>query len=390
MILAASSGVALLELGAVLLTLAVLARGAYRVGLSPVPLYLGVGLLLGESGPFGLGVSQQFIETGAAIGVVLLLFLLGLEYGPPELLAALRVQAPSGLVDLALNATPGVLAGLALGWTPLEATLLGGVTYISSSGIIAKLLGDLGRTANRETPAVLSILIIEDLVMAFYLPLVAGLVAGGTVLATTGSVTLAMVLVVVILLFAIRLGPGLSRLVFSPSPEVLLFTVLGLTLLIAGIAEEAQVSAAVGAFLVGIALSGPAAERSEPLLRPLRDLFAASFFVFFGLEIDLTRLPEVIVPALLLAGVTIVTKTATGWWAAARDGVGRRGRWRAGATLIAHGEFSIIIAELGLAAGVDDRLPVLAAAYVLVLAVVGPIAARVVEPLLDRLAPSDT
>lgn len=385
MILAATgTGVVLLELGAIILVLGVLGRLAGRVGLSPVPLYLCVGLLLGDDAPLDLGASAEFIETAAAIGVALLLFLLGLEYTADELFSTLRAQAPAGAVDLVLNFTPGLLAGLMLGWSPLAAFVLGGVTYISSSGIIAKLLGDLNRLGNRETPVILSILVIEDLVMAFYLPLTAGLLAGGSAIATGTSVLTAAVVVLVVMAGARWLGPAFSRLVLSESSEVLLFTVLGLTLVIAGIAEELQVSAAVGAFLVGIALSGPAAERSEPLLLPLRDLFAASFFVFFGLQIDLGAVPGALPVAVALAVVTATTKLYTGWWAARRAGVGTRGRWRAGATLVARGEFSVIIAGLAAVEGVNDDLPAVTAAYVLVLAVAGPIAARVIDPILAR------
>ncbi|MCB1017685.1 MAG: cation:proton antiporter [Acidimicrobiales bacterium] len=378
---AAGSATVLIELGLVLLALAVLGRVAERLGISPVPLYLFVGLALGDSGPFRLDVSSEFIETGATVGVVLLLFLLGLEYSPAELVPTLRANAPAGAVDLAANLLPGAALGLVLGWTLVEALLLGGVTYISSSGIVAKLLADLGRTGNRETPAILSILVIEDLVMAVYLPLVAGLLAGGALLATGVSVAVAVAIVAVIMVVAVRLGPTLSRWLFTRSAEVLLLSVLGAALLVAGLAEEAQVSAAVGAFLVGIAVSGPTEEQARPLLLPLRDLFAAAFFVFFGLEVDVARLPDVVVPALVLAAVTAGTKVATGWWAARRIGVGSRGRRRAGVTLIARGEFSIIIAELGRAAGVVDDLPVLAAAYVLILAVVGPLATRFTEPV---------
>ena len=385
MILAATgTGVVLLELGAIILALGVLGRLAGRVRLSPVPLYLGVGLLLGEDAPLDLGASAEFIETGAAIGVALLLFLIGLEYSADELFSTLRAQAPAGAVDLALNFTPGLLGGLLLGWSPLASFVLGGVTYISSSGIIAKLLGDLGRLGNRETPVVLSILVIEDLVMAFYLPLTAGLLAGGSAVATGTSVLTAVVVVVVVMAGARWLGPAFSRLILTESSEVLLFTVLGLTLVIAGIAEELLVSAAVGAFLVGIALSGPAAERAEPLLLPLRDLFAASFFVFFGLQIDLGAVPSVLPVAALLAAVTAATKVFTGWWAAGRAGIGRRGRWRAGVTLIARGEFSVIIAGLAAVEGVGDDLAAVTAAYVLILAVAGPVAARVIEPILAR------
>jgi CPA2 family monovalent cation:H+ antiporter-2 len=383
MVLAATgTGETLVELGAVLIVLAILCRIAHRIGLSPIPLYLLAGLVVGEGGIVDLGPTRDFIEVAAAVGVVLLLFLLGLEYSATELLDTLKSQAPSGAVDVALNFTPGFVAGLLLGWTPVEATVLGGVTFITSSGIVAKVLDDLGRLGNRETPVVLSILVMEDLVMAFYLPLVAGLLVGGSALATTGSIAAALVAVVVVIAAARWLGPTLSRWIFSQSSEALLLSILGLTLLVAGVAEELQVSAAVGAFLVGIALSGPAADRAEPLLRPLRDVFAAAFFVLFGLETDPAALPDGLAPAAALALVTAATKVATGWWAARRAGVGPRGRWRAGATLIPRGEFSVVIAGLAVAAGSDSEVGSLAADYVLILAFVGPVAARVVEPIM--------
>jgi CPA2 family monovalent cation:H+ antiporter-2 len=247
------------------------------------------------------------------------------------------------------------------------------------------VLGELGRIGNRETPVVLSILVIEDLAMAAYLPLVTGLLMGGGLLAGALPVAVALATVALVLLVALRYGETLSRLVFSPSDEVLLLVILGLALVVAGIAERLNVSAAVGAFLVGIALSGNAAEAAHSLLTPLRDLFAAVFFVFFGLQTDPRSIPPVALAAAALALVTAVTKVATGWWAARRAGVGARGRWRAGAALVARGEFSIVIAGLAVAAGLEPRLGPLATTYVLVLAVLGPVLARFVEPLAARV-----
>jgi len=172
----------LLELGGVILGLGILGRVAGRLGLSPIPLYLLAGLAFGKGGLLPLVTATEFIQTGAELGVILLLLLLGIEYSAEELTASLRRSAGAGLVDLALNFTPGLAAGLLLGWPPLAAVVLGGVTYVSSSGIAAKLLGDLGRLGNRETPIVLSILVVEDLAMAAYLPILAGLLAAGSVL----------------------------------------------------------------------------------------------------------------------------------------------------------------------------------------------------------------
>jgi monovalent cation:H+ antiporter-2, CPA2 family len=382
---AASEDIAVIfiELGAIIVALGLAARFARWREFSPIPLYLIAGLAFGTGGVAPLNLSEDFIEIGAEIGVILLLFMLGLEYSGDELRTSLRANLPSGLVDMGLNFTPGLLAGLLLGWEPVAAILLGGVTYISSSGVIAKLLDDLDRLGNRETPAVLSILVIEDLVMAVYLPLVAVLLVGAGMAAGMVSLAIAVTTAIVVLVLAMRYGETMSRYISSTSDEVVVLTVFGLIVLVAGIAQQLQVSSAVGAFLVGIALSGPVAERARQLLSPLRDLFAAVFFVFFGLQIDPGGIPAVAGIAVVLGVVTGATKVLTGWYAARRAGVQTRGRFRAGATLIARGEFSIVIAGLGVAAGVERQLGTLAAAYVLLMAIAGPLAARWVEPIVQ-------
>ena len=375
----------LIELGLVVLALGTIARLAHALALSPIPFYLVAGLAVGEGGFADLHLSEGFIELGAEIGVVLLLFTLGAEYDADEFRTGLRDGLPAGCVDALANFAPGLVAGVLLGWDIRAAVVLGGVTYVSSSGVVAKVLADLGRLGNRETPSILTVLVLEDLAMAIYLPVVAALLLGGGWLAGVGSVGLALFTVVVVLVVALRHGRVLTRIVASGSDEVLLLTVLGLTLVVAGVAEELQVSAAVGAFLVGIALSGPVSRRAGTLLGPLRDLFAATFFLFFGLQVNPASLPGAAAVAVALGVVTAGTKLATGMWAAARAGVGRRGRLRAGAALIARGEFSIVIAGLGVAAGVEADLGPVAAGYVLLLAGAGPVLAK----YADRLVPGE-
>ncbi|MFF0965838.1 cation:proton antiporter [Streptomyces sp. NPDC003703] len=379
------SAVFLIEFGAILLGLGLLGRFAGRLRFSPIPLYLLAGLAFGEGGLLPLGASEEFVAIGAEIGVILLLLMLGLEYTASDLVSNLKTQYPAGLVDATLNALPGALMALLLGWGPVAAVVLAGVTWVSSSGVIAKVLGDLGRLGNRETPVVLSILVLEDLSMAVYLPIVTALLAGSGLAA--GSVTLGIALGVagLVLLLAVRFGRHISRFVSSDDPEKLLLVVLGLTLLVAGVAQQLQVSAAVGAFLVGIALSGEVAEGAHHLLSPLRDLFAAVFFVFFGLHTNPADIPPVLLPALALAAVTTLTKIATGYWAAKRAGISAKGRWRAGGTLVARGEFSIVIAGLAVTAGTEASLGPLATAYVLILVILGPLTARWTEPLARRL-----
>ncbi len=371
---AAHAAVSFVELGCAVIGLALLARIANRWGFSAIPLYLLAGLAFGNGGLAPLNVSETFIHGGAEIGVLLLLFMLGLEYTGEQLKTSLRGGFAAGLLDFALNFPPGLVAGLLLGWKPLPAVLLGGVTYISSSGVIAKVLAELQRLNFPETSLVLSVLVIEDLAMAVYLPLVAVIIVGGGPTRLFLSVAIAVIAVGVVLFAAIRYGGAFSRFVANESDEVVLLTTLGTVLLVAGIAERLQVSAAIGAFLVGIAVSGHLAEQSHRLLAPLRDLFAAFFFFFFGLEIDPASLKSALALAIALGVVTAITKVLTGYWAGARAGLDRRERLRAGTALVARGEFSIVIAALGV--GLEPRLGPLSAAYVLFLAILGPICAR--------------
>ncbi|HEX6229922.1 MAG TPA: cation:proton antiporter [Solirubrobacterales bacterium] len=375
----------LLELGALLLTLGLLARLADRVRLSPIPLYLIVGLVLGQISDEPISFSGETIEVGADIGLALLLFMLGLEFTAEELTDSMRRSLRPGLLDIALNLTPGLVVGLLLGWDPVAALLLGGVTYISSSGVISKVLSDLGRLGNRETPAVLSLLVFEDLAMVAFLPLAAVLIAGADVLDGIGLVALAAAVATGALYLAIRHGETLSRALDTRSDEVFILTTLGLVLLAAGAAEELRLSAAVGAFLAGLAISGQVSEQARSLMAPLRDLFAAAFFIFFALQIDASSLPPVGLTIAALTVLTAATKLITGWFAAETIGARAQGRIRAGTVLMARGEFSIVIAGLGVTAGIEPDLGAVAAGYVLITALLAPLLTRWAAPIARRL-----
>ncbi|MBF6217649.1 MULTISPECIES: cation:proton antiporter [Nocardia] len=380
------TALALIELGAVLFVLGMLGRVAGRVGMSPIPLYLLGGVAFGQGGVIELRAAYDFGHVAGEIGVVLLLLLLGLEYTAAELVTGLRRSWPAGLVDIVVNASPGAVVALMLGWGVNGAITLAGVTYISSSGIVAKVLDDLGRLGNRETPVILSILVFEDLAMAVYLPILTTVLAGLSWVSGLRALALALITITLVLVVALRYGRYVSSVVDSADREVFLLTLLGAALLVAGVSSALSVSAAVGAFLLGIAISGSTAHAAAKLLEPLRDLFAAIFFVAFGLSTEPRAIPPVLGWAIALAAVTLVTKMATGWWAAAREGIRPMGRARAGAALVARGEFSIVIAGLAVSAGaMDGQLTALASTYVLLMAVLGPIAARVVEPMVALL-----
>ena len=369
----------LVEVGAVLLGLSLLSRLADRIGISAIPFYLLAGLAFGVGGFVPLEAGNEFFTFGSELGVILLLVMLGLEYSPTELISSLKQSRRAGILDVLLNAVPGAACALILGWGPVAAVALAGITWVSSSGVIAKVLRDLRRLGNRETPTILSILVIEDLAMAFYLPVLSALVIGTGVLVGGAALLVAVLVVAVILYLALRHGRVISGLFAANHSESLLLGVLGLTMLVAGIAQEVNVSAAVGAFLVGIALSGRVAHNAQQLLAPLRDLFAAIFFVFFGLSTEPASIPSVLLPAAILAVVTIATKTLTGYAAAAAAGIGLPGRWRTGFALTPRGEFSIVIAGLAAGSGIEPRLAPLATAYVLLTVIAGPILARMTD-----------
>jgi CPA2 family monovalent cation:H+ antiporter-2 len=310
--------------------------------------------------------------------VLLLLLALGLEYTGDELRNGLRTGAPAGVADALLNFAPGLACGLLLGWELIPSLLLGGVCWISSSAVVAKIVDDFGWLANRETPAVLNLLVLEDLAMAVYLPVIGALVAGRAFDETAVSVVFALFAVAVIMTLALRYGDALSGLLSGASDESLLLTIFGVTLLVGGLAEQVQVSAAIGAFLVGLALSGPVQRRAGALIGPLRDLFAATFFLFFSFQLRPSTLLSVALPALGLALVATASKFASGWIACRPLDIGRRGRLRAGASLVARGEFSIVIASLGATTANADDLSAVAATFVLITAVAAPLIAKFV------------
>jgi CPA2 family monovalent cation:H+ antiporter-2 len=360
----------------VLLGLAVLARLGGRYGVPAVPFYLLAGLAFGEGGLLPLDTTRDFVELGAEIGLILLLFMLGLEYSARELIAGVRASPLPGFVDLA-NGLPGFIAGMLLGWGLAPSLILGGITYITSSGIVAKLLRDLGKERTPEGRLVVSLLLIEDLVMVLVLPVVGAFVLGGADPSAFGWAVLAVAVVGLVLAAAVRIEAPLARVLRGRSDEALLLSVLGFALLVAGIAESLRISAAIGALLAGILLSGPLARSARTVLSPLRDLFAALFFFFEGLAVPPDSLSPLILPAASLGLVGAATKIATGRWAAGRAGLDRPASLRTGILMMPRGEFSVALAALG--AALEPRLVPLAVAYVVFLAIATPVAYRLRE-----------
>ena len=371
-----------LEFGLLILGLGIIARLARRWEISAVPFYLLAGLLFGEGGLSLVDSSDALVPTLAELGVILLLLLLGLEYSGDELVQTAQRQSRSGVIDLIANSVPGALVGFAFGWGLPGALALAGVTYISSSGIVAQVIRDLRWRRNPETKPVVSVLVLEDLVMAPYLPILTVVLTGTGLLTGLISVSVALIVVAVVIIITLKGDTSFKRLFNASEPVGLLLIVFGAAVAAAGLAGLVQFSPAVAAFLVGLLLTGELAEVARRRLDPLRELFAAIFFVYFGLSTDISNLPAVLLPAAGLALLTIGTKFVTGWFAAATVEGGTISRLRAGALLSARGEFSVIIAGLVAVSGIlPPTFQAFVAAYVLITAFAAPFLARWAEPI---------
>ena len=377
-------GLILGELGSVLIGLGIAALIATRIRLSVVPIFLLAGLFFGEGGIFALELSDQFLDLGAQWGAILLLLMLGLEYSAQELFDSVRVRRSLGLIDIVVNFLPGFLIGYVLGWGTAGALALGGITYVSSSGIASQFIKDSRLEANESTKRAVSVLVIEDLVLAPYLPVLSAVLASLGVLSGLISVSIALIITGMALLIGARGFHIPHAPLIMGDSATLLLTVFGSALVASGLATFFGFSGAVAAFLVGLLLTGDVAIVARVRLAPLRDIFAAIFFLFFGLSTNPADIPGVLLPALILTLLGIGSKYLTAWWAV-KDLEEENARWRAAALLIPRGEFSIVIAGLAATTVFAVELQALTLTYVILTTFVSSIIIRQVSPQPEKL-----
>jgi CPA2 family monovalent cation:H+ antiporter-2 len=365
------------ELAATVALLAALGLVAGRFGLSAIPAYLLAGLLLGPNEPKALSLIQPSDVTDfvAQLGIVFLLFFLGLEFSAGRLLRSGRHVGIGGSIDLLVNAGIGLVIGVVAFGAHLGAFVLAVAVYVSSSAITVKALIDFKRLADDETDLVLAILVFEDLVLAFALGFVGG--AGGGAGATAVLVAKAAAFIVASLAAARWLSRPLDVVLDRLPRESLLLAVVAFVVGMAAVSSELGLSEAIGALTAGIVLADTSVrEEIEERFFSFRDLFAALFFFVFGLSIDVGALGRT--GWLLTAAVvaTVVGKTAAGYAAGIVGALGRRQSLNAGVALIAHGEFTVVVAqvasqnhEIGAATRAD--LVAFSGLYVLATATVG-------------------
>lgn len=359
---------------------------AGRLAFSAIPIFIGAGILLGPNDPLitSLVEPSEGTDLLARIGIVLLLFFLGLEFSLERITGARRLVVVGGLVDLAVNAGAGIVLGLVLLGPGPEAVLFAGLVYISSSGIVTRALFDLRRLADDETDLVLGVLVFEDLAIALFLGIAAALATGEAVggLAIAGTASLALAFVAAFLALSRFAHLAIDRVAPRLDREQVLLGALGVAIGGAALGELAGLSEAVGALLAGILLSGSEVrDQIEQQLLGLRDFAAAIFFFSFGLEIDLAQIDDAGVWLIAAVPVAVLAKAIGGFLAGRVTGFSRRQSVNVGSALVARGEFTIILAQLA-AAGVAldpefrDKVASFAGLFVLATAVVGVVLMR--------------
>ncbi|MFC6864407.1 cation:proton antiporter [Halomicroarcula sp. GCM10025817] len=374
-----------LTAGLFLTCLAVGGLLALRVGQSVIPAYILVGVLLGPFAPSVGGVSltliesPEFIRLLADLGVVLLLFFVGLELGLASLIQKRTRFTRAGAIDVGISFPVGILVGLFFGFTLLEALFVGLIVFNSSTVIIAKSLIDLEWIANPESEAILGVVVIEDILTAAVFAVLSAFVLGAAdITSLARTLGQAAIVLLVLGLVAYYGGEWIDRVFNLQSSELFLLGVLGVTALVAGLGLAAGISEAIVAFVVGAAFGQTShVNRIESLLAPSRNLFAAVFFFVIGLQTN----PRVVVSVagfvLVAVVVTLLCQLVSGFFAGRSYGLSVEQASRMASALAPRGEFSLVIAAFLVTAGTTDALretiPAFTVGYVLLTSIIGTV-----------------
>ena len=381
-----------LEIGLALTLIAAAALLSNWLRFSIVPFLIVTGMIVGPHAPkigpldFRFIESAELIEFMGRVGVLFLLFYLGLEFSVTRLIKAGRSIAVGGSIYIGINFTAGLVYAFAVGLPTKEVLVVAGITTISSSAIVAKVLFDLRRTANPETEMILGIIMFEDVFLAVYLSLVSGIVLSGAT--SIGGVALSGAIALAFILGLIAVGrfaaPLLNRALNISSNEVFVLVVFASLFLLAGLGETIHVAEAIGALLLGLVLAETDhSQRIEHLVVPFRDFFGAIFFFGFGLMIDPYALGGAVWLALGAVILTVIGNVAAGILAGRTAKLSAPGSLNIGLTIVSRGEFSIILANLAKAGNLLPIIQPFAALYVLILAIVGPILTKESERIYD-------
>lgn len=373
----------LLELGLIALGLYLAGWLSKKAGMSSIVCYIVLGLLLGPHGVYTLYELTPTISMLGELGIIMLLFYMGIEFSLRRFLESGRATMRAGSLDL-LNYAVGTGIGLLLGLGWLASLFLGGIVYISSSGVIASLLTERNLLAYPETERTLGVLVFEDLAMVVILGGLALLTAGAGLLSFLGV----LVFLVLYALF-LRYGKGALERLLSREGEALVLLSLALVVLFSVGAQALNFPEAVAAFLLGMVVAeSDFKDRLESVLLPWRDVAAAAFFLDFGLHVDLLGALGQLPAALLLVAATVVTNFLTGYASGRMTGLSLRGSVGHALMLLPRGEFSLVIAGLAgsatmLPEEVRAALAGMTALYVITMVILGSLAFRYYDEITD-------
>jgi CPA2 family monovalent cation:H+ antiporter-2 len=371
-------GPELVILGVLLVIAYFLGRLGKLVGLPAIPVYMLVGLLASpHTGWFPIDFDSSNIELIAIFGLILLLFNLGLEFDQDEFFGNAGKLLISGGSYILLNMGVGFAFGFWVGWGTREALIIAGITATSSSAIVTKLLIELKRLPNRETPMILGVTVVEDIFIAIYLAIVGVVLSGETeIWPVVGKLGVAFLFLVVMFTIARWGGRWVSKLFRTKDDELFTILFFGLAVAFGGIGELLGVTDAIGAFLIGLVLGATKYRaKIEHLALPMRDVFGAFFFLNFGLTLDVSAFPGVVWPVIGAVVMTIILNVGAGQFVAWINKLGPQAGINATVILQNRGEFALILATLSMSAGLDKRIVPFAGLYVLIMSILGPILA---------------
>ncbi|WP_274364282.1 cation:proton antiporter [Paenibacillus thermotolerans] len=373
------------EVGTALALIAIASLVAGKLKFSIIPFLIVLGMAVGPHAPafgildFRFIESQEVISFLGRIGVLFLLFYIGLEFSVSKLVKSGRNIVIGGTVYVLLNFLAGLVYGFLVNFPLYEALIVAGMLSVSSTAIVAKVLVDLKRTGNSETELILGMILFDDLFLAVFLSVMSGLLLGGATSIGGILLSVGISLGYMLLFFVIaRKGtPLLNKLLHITSNEIFIIVVFAALFFIAGFSEKLHVAEAIGALLFGLALSETEqSKRIEHLVVPFRDFFGAVFFFSFGLSIDPLTLGDAAGIAIGAVLLTVVANIVAGMIAGRNAGLSHKASANIGLTVMARGEFTIIVANLGISAGLLPMLKPFSALYVLILAIAGPLAAK--------------
>ncbi|TFG56656.1 MAG: cation:proton antiporter [Methanomassiliicoccus sp.] len=351
----------LLEMALVLVTAGATAVLFSRLRLPVVIGYLAAGIILGPS----LFSSSLISDIGtisnlANIGIVLLMFTLGLEFNLRRLRKVGLFAALAGIIEIALMIALGYGLGQFLGWSAVQSVFLGAVMSISSTAVIIKVLSDASMMRKEFAEAIIGILIIEDIAAVVILTLASPLAAGDAV--TFSSILLQVafigIFMVIVLVLGLAIVPRIMDRVYrNHSAETLLVVSLGLCFGMAIVAHLFGLSVAIGAFLMGVIVSqSKAQERLDERIAPIKEMFMAIFFISIGMLINPWLVIDNILIAVVIAVVFIIGKAfsvSVGTFLSNKDA---RTSLMTGLGMVAMGEFSFVIAKTAFDLGAVDQL----------------------------------